>query len=210
MKIKMKKEVKKQIQHYYTRIQIMEFKPFKIKESLRKKDFGFYSAPGVFSARRIDKGTKILIDNCIVKDGWDVLDMGCGIGVVGIVLSKIFRLNVTYVDTNLRALKLTAMNLKLHNLKGKVVESYLYERLKNKRFDTILCNPPQTAGKKVCFEIIEKARQHLNKNGLLQIVARHKKGGKHLSEKMFEVFGNMRIIAKKSGYRVYVSENKEE
>jgi len=42
---------------------------------------------------------------------------------------------------------------------------------------------------------------------LLQVVARHKKGGKSLSHFMEEVFGNLTAVAKKSGYRVYVSEN---
>ena len=42
---------------------------------------------------------------------------------------------------------------------------------------------------------------------LLQIVARHNKGGKTLMEKMDEVFGNVKDIAKKSGFRVYISSN---
>ena len=55
--------------------------------------------------------------------------------------------------------------------------------------------------------MIEKAKDHLKKGGLLQIVARHKKGGKSLEAKMKEVFGNVEAIAKKSGYRVYISKN---
>ena len=46
----------------------------------------------------------------------------------------------------------------------------------------------------------------IKKKGTLQIVARHNKGGKNLSEKMEEVFGNVKVLAKKRGYRVYLSQ----
>ena len=47
---------------------------------------------------------------------------------------------------------------------------------------------------------------HLEENGNLQIVARHNKGGKELSKKMLEIFGNVKDIAKASGYRIYLSQ----
>ena len=77
----------------------------------------------------------------------------------------------------------------------------------NENFDIILLNPPQTAGKKLCFKLIEDAKSHLLQNGSLQLVARHNKGGKELSKKMLEVFGNVKDIAKSSGYRIYISKN---
>ena len=80
-----------------------------------------------------------------------------------------------------------------------------FENIKDK-FDTILLNPPQTAGKQLCQKLIEDSKQHLNPKGCLQLVARHNKGGKELSKKMFEVFGNMKEIAKGSGYRTYLSQ----
>jgi 16S rRNA G1207 methylase RsmC len=61
------------------------------------------------------------------------------------------------------------------------------------------------AGRKICYKIIEEAKKHLKKNGTLQLVARHQKGGKMLEKKMQEAFGNVEAIAKKSGFRVYLS-----
>ncbi len=108
-------------------------------------------------------------------------------------------------DINERAIKLSRMNIKLNNIENVIVKkSNLYGNIEGE-FDAIIINPPQTAGKKVCFEIIEKAKEHLKKNGLLQLVARHNKGGKELEKKMKEVFGNVEEIGKKSGYRVYIS-----
>ena len=74
------------------------------------------------------------------------------------------------------------------------------------KFDVILLNPPQTAGKKICFRMIEESKEHLNKGGSLQLVARHQKGGRSLQAKMEEVFGNVKVIARGSGYRIYYSE----
>jgi 16S rRNA G1207 methylase RsmC len=55
------------------------------------------------------------------------------------------------------------------------------------------------------YKIIEEAFLHLNKNGFLQLVATHNKGGAMLEKKMKEVFGNVETLTKKSGFRVYCS-----
>ncbi len=193
-------------EHYYSEKQtsILRIKEIEIK--LKENNLKFNTGSGVFSIGWIDKGTELLIKNCIVKPDWRVLDLGCGWGVIGIAIAKAFPTAfVLMTDINERAVKLSRMNIKLNNLWNiKTKKSNLYEKIIHK-FDTILTNPPQLAGREICFEIIEKAKSHLKKGGLLQLVARHNKGGKQLEKKMEEVFGNVKDIAKKSGYRVYVS-----
>ena len=191
--------------HYYSTIQTTEFNPSKIKARLRTKEFEFYTASGVFSIKRIDKGTELLINKCIIEKDWEVLDLGCGYGPVGIVIAKTTNADVTLVDVNKRAIKLSKMNSKLNEVKITLKSGNLYAPIKDKKFDTILTNPPYSAGRKICYQIIEEAKDHLKKNGLLQLVARHKKGGKTLSNKMEEVFGNVEELAKGAGYRIYVS-----
>ncbi len=167
--------------HYYSKKQTSRINLKKIKVQLKNYEFELYSASGIFSKDKLDKGTKLLIENYIVEPGWNVLDFGCGIGVIGIAV-------------------------KLHNLDIKVIKSDLYSKIIDK-FNTILVNPPQTAGRDICFQIINTAKSHLIEKGLLQLVARHNKGGSVLEKRMNEVFGNVKQIAKGSGYRVYVSEN---
>ena len=108
---------------------------------------------------------------------------------------------------NEKAVKLAKENIKLNDVKAKLLQGDLYEPVKGKKFDTILVNPPFKAGRKLCFQIIEQAKEHLKKKGALQLVAVHNKGGKVLKEKMEEVFGNAEDLEKKSGYRVYISYN---
>lgn len=195
--------------HYYSEEQTSPFILSKIKVMLLGHALEFYTSSGVFSIDHIDKGTELLINHAIIMDKWEILDIGCGYGPIGISVAKANpTTNITMVDINKRAIKLTKMNIKLNKVENaEVLDSNLYTKLKGKKFNSILTNPPQTAGKDVCFEIIEKAPLHLKKEGVLQLVARHNKGGKHLSEKMKEVFGNVMDIAKSGGYRVYVSKN---
>lgn len=193
------------VQHYYSEEQESELRLRKIKALLKGQVFNFYVGAGVFSGKKIDKGTTILIENAIIKNNSKVLDFGCGYGAVGIAIAKTFSgTKVLMTDINRRAVKLARMNVKFNMISADVVQGNLYEKIKGK-FNTILVNPPQTAGKKICFEIIEKSKDFLEKNGLLQLVARHNKGGKVLEEKMKEIFGNVKEIVKKAGYRVYVS-----
>jgi len=191
-------------EHYYSEKQTSKLRIKELIITLRGNNLKFYTGSGVFSIGEIDKGTYLLIDNCIIKDDWDVLDLGCGYGCVGIALASEVS-SVLMTDINERAVKLSRMNIKVNNLENtKVIKSGLYKAIK-KKYDTIITNPPTLAGRKVCFDIIEGAKEHLNKGGLLQLVARHNKGGKVLEKKMNETFGNVEAIAKKSGFRVYIS-----
>ncbi len=192
--------------HYYSEKQTSPLRLEKIKAILRGKLFEFYSGSGVFSKKKVDNGTRVLVENCVVKNNWKILDLGCGYGVVGIVIAKIFpKTTILMVDVNKRALKLAKMNLELNNVDNVEVKySNLYSAVKEK-FNTIVVNPPITAGRKLCFSIIEESKEHLEKDGLLQLIARHRKGGKMLGEKMLEVFGNMEEKTKSGGYRLYVS-----
>ena len=191
--------------HYYSEQQKSLLDIKKIKQKIKGQEFEFYTASGVFSKKKIDKGTLILAEGMIINKNQKVLDIGCGIGVLGIAAAKLFNANVVMSDINKRAVMLARKNIELNNMKAEVYQGNLYEKINQNDFDAILSNPPQTAGKELCFELIEKSKKYLKDGGNLQLVARHNKGGKTLSEKMKEVFGNVKIVAKKSGYWVYLS-----
>ncbi len=194
--------------HYYSAKQTSELRLSKIKAVLRKREFEFYVGSGVFSKKKVDKGSQVLINNAIVEENDRVLDLGCGYGPVGVVIATVFpKTKIVMSDVNKRAVRLAKMNVKAHKLDNvEVIVSDKFKKIEGK-FDTILVNPPQTAGKQLCFEMIEKSKEFLKKTGTLQLVARHNKGGKTLSLKMQEVFGNVKDIAKKSGYRVYLTQH---
>ena len=193
------------MEHYYSKEQASPLDLKKISQRIKGNNFDFYTASGIFSRDKVDKGTLILAENMIIDKNAKVLDIGCGIGIIGIAAAKIFNANVIMGDINKRAVMLAKKNIQLNNVNAIICQGDLYENIKDSDFDVVLTNPPQTAGKELCFRLIEQSKGHLKQGGNLQLVARHNKGGATLSKKMEDVFGNVKIIAKKSGYSVYIS-----
>jgi len=191
--------------HYYSPKQTSDLNLEKIRIRILGEQIEVYTGSGVFSRKRLDKGTELLLKGMQITDGEDILDFGCGIGIVGLWVKMNYpSTNITLTDVNERAVKLALMNLKLYKLEGKVKATDGLKKVKQ-NFDTILLNPPQVAGKKTCFRLIEESCEHLKPKGSLQIVARHNKGGKSYSEHMKKTFGNVTDLKKGSGYRVYMS-----
>jgi 16S rRNA G1207 methylase RsmC len=190
-------------EHYFTKKPTSELREQVITVLLKGEEYTFYTGSSMFSPSKVDLGTRVLIAHAKVEPERSLLDLGCGYGPVGIVFAKIAK--VTMTDVNERAVKYARKNAKVNNVKIEVLSGDMYDAVEGKKFDVILLNPPQAAGKKVCNVMIEQAPKYLKKGGNLQIVARHQKGGKQFELKMQEVFGNVEILGRKSGYRVYMS-----
>lgn len=193
-------------EHYFVEKPKSELRLRKISALLRGIGLEFYTGAAVFSPDKIDFGTALLVNNCIVKEEWTILDLGCGYGAVGITIAKAHpSCKVTMTDINERAVFLAKKNAKLNNVEVEVLQGNSYLPLVERKFNTILLNPPQTAGKKICLEMISEGKKHLVEDGLFQLVARHNKGGSGFEKYMKEIYGNAETIVKKGGYRVYVS-----
>lgn len=195
------------MEHYFTSKPQSAIRKQSFKTRILGNDIVINSSSGIFSVKEIDFGTRLLIENAKIN-GRDVLDLGCGYGIIGIALKKNNpNIDMTMIDVNDRAVASAKDNCVSNGIDAKVLRSDIFSHpeLKSKMFDAILTNPPFSAGKKLCFQFIEEGAKHLNKGGLFQLVAPHNKGGESLKKKMLEVFGNAGEIAKKSGFRVYIS-----
>ncbi len=187
--------------HYFSEKQETPFRLGLLRVgNLRGMDFELYTAPGIFSWRKLDRGTLALIKNMDI--GGKFLDLGCGIGVVGLVAAKLGA-EVTMSDVNRRALKVARMNAKKLGVTAKVTNSDLYSKVGS--FDVIASNPPISAGLEVCFQIVDQAPKHLNQDGKLFMVARHRIAGQRLMERMKQAFGNCKVVARSGGFWVYCS-----
>lgn len=190
--------------HYYDEKQTSTYEPILLNIKTKKDSFTLYSASGTFSVKRLDKGSETLINYARPPTQGTLLDLGCGYGVVGLAIKRQHpELHITLSDVNERALSLAKKNAEHLKLDVTIKKSDLFSKLE--QFDCILVNPPYVAGRKLIFELIEQAHNHLNKKGTLQLVARHQKGGKVLEKKMQEVFDNVETLGKSAGFRVYSS-----
>lgn len=164
--------------------------------------FIFNSDLGVFSKDKIDEGSKLLAE-CYFKYGKrdiSLLDVGCGIGFLGISISKIMNVHADMVDVNNRAIHLCKMNMKENDVDGRVWNSNVYDDVKDS-YDVIISNPPIRAGKSVYLRIIDDAFNHLNNDGQLWFVMRTNHGVKTVIKNLKAKY-NVDVLAKDKGFYV--------
>ncbi|HAJ77818.1 MAG TPA: class I SAM-dependent methyltransferase, partial [Clostridiales bacterium] len=141
------------MEHYFIEKEHKDSDFFEFTWQFLNYSYIFKSCDDVFSKDNVDYGTFVLL-KAIAKNATiygDVLDIGCGYGVIGIVLSKLYPdIKITQSDVNETALMLTRNNIKVNNVNNikKVVKSNAYENIEE-NFDFIISNPPIKAGKKV-------------------------------------------------------------
>ncbi|MCD6522867.1 MAG: class I SAM-dependent methyltransferase [Candidatus Diapherotrites archaeon] len=191
-------------EHYFTEEPTSKLRKKTIIIEVNGKMLELETASGVFSFGKPDTGTLTLIRYMELPKHGKILDIGCGYGIIGIVAALETDCDVTMSDVNKRALMLAKKNAKMNGVNVRIVHSNLFENI-NEMFECILSNPPISAGKDIVFKLIEQSFEHLNKDGTLQIVARSKKGGRSIKQKMEEVFGNVETIGRQSGFHVYKS-----
>jgi 16S rRNA (guanine1207-N2)-methyltransferase len=164
--------------------------------------FTFNSDLGVFSKDKIDEGSKLLLETYFKYGEKDkkILDVGCGIGFLGIGLSRVMNADVDMIDINNRAIHLTEMNIKENKIKAKVWISNIYEKVENK-YDCIITNPPIRAGKRVYLTILNDAFNYLNDDGELWFVMRTNHGVKTVIKNLSEKY-NVDILDKSCGFYV--------
>jgi 16S rRNA (guanine1207-N2)-methyltransferase len=184
----------------------LPFNPRKISVRLLGNILTFNVVSGLFSKDEIDRGSKVLIEHSVVPEEGSILDLGCGYGVVGVAVAKGHpKRSVLMTDVNPRAIRATKMNIAenaIENASARVAD--VYSGI-DEKFDVILVNPPQAAGKSVCFEMIEGAVDHLKDGGSIQVVARRNFGGESIRKKMQEVFGSVDVLVKSGGFWIYRS-----
>jgi len=193
--------------HYFSKKPTVKPRYGLVQVHLRGRFFQFLTASGVFSRKHIDLGTRLLIESMVLPENGNVLDLGCGYGTIGIVAAAMRpTVHVFMVDVNERAVKLARENAKRNGVTNVTLRNgFLYESVDDVQFEAVLSNPPVSAGLKVVLPIIKLAPVYLASGGFLQIVLRSKIGGKRLSGAMEEAFGNVEVLARKSGYRVLSS-----
>lgn len=101
----------------------------------------------VVEAARTIQGTSrekvSLLDRLKGGKEWEVLDLCCGSGAIGISLAKICdNIKVTGADISGAAVAVADANAKALRVKAKYLQGDLFAPLEGRRFDMIVSNPP--------------------------------------------------------------------
>lgn len=199
--------------HYYSRHPEADVKIHTISESLRRHLYIFKTVTGVFSFKKLDLGTKVLIDHMFIPKGPSIfLDLGCGYGPIGIVLAYSSpQSTIFFIDINQRAIWCTKENIKINltnkKVKTKVLTGNYFEPIKNKdlKFDGIYINPPLRQGRKSFLDLLNQIPSFLKPTGYLQFVIKRKMGALFVLNYLNNNFSDNRIeiLCKRSGYWVF-------
>lgn len=161
----------------------------------------FISDNGVFSKETLDYGSRVLLESVYKeKISGKILDLGCGIGVIGILLKKYNpNLSLTMVDINETAVELAKENSKLYNQNNIVIVSDGLSNVED-LFDIIVSNPPIRIGKQKMYSLLLQAGDSLKKNGLMYLVIRKQQGAQSAINYLRSNNYSTEIINKEKGY----------
>lgn len=173
-----------------------------INFNFNDKNFSLYTDNGVFSKDKLDYGTRILLENIDINNlKGRVLDLGCGIGVVGIILGTLNKnISIDMVDINERAISLTKDNVKFNNINNNVFVSNVYSNI-NGKYNYIITNPPIRAGKEVVRKFLLGGYDYLTDDGILYFVMRKDHGVKSMIKELVNIY-EVDIVNKEKGFYI--------
>jgi|SRR5581483_2527931 16S rRNA G1207 methylase RsmC len=134
----------------------------------RGQSFAFDVAHTLFSSYQVDEGTDLFLRTIEVAAPRTILDIGCGCGVIGIVLARLFPDAQVYsVDRDLLAVRYTRHNAELnHTPNVTAIGSVGLENVPAEPFDLIVANIPAKIGDEAIErEFVLDPLEHLDPSG---------------------------------------------
>ncbi len=192
-------------EQYSTRAPRSRPRPRTLRATLRGRRWAFQVAAGVFAHRRLDAGTRLLIETMRIGDRDRVLDLGCGYGPVGLVAAELAREGqAALIDANQRAAGLARANAAGCGLANvRVIVGDGGAPIRTGSMDVVVTNPPIRAGRRVVAGFIADAWRVLRPGGRFYLVARTAQGAKTLAHLIADRFAQVRTLRASAGYRVF-------
>jgi 16S rRNA (guanine1207-N2)-methyltransferase len=136
------------------------------------------SRPGVFSWDRPDRGSRALLEAMEVEGAREVLELGCGYGIVGTAAARLApAARVTMVDVDAEAVRSARRTADANGVGERclVLASDGAAAVAERRFDRVLANPPFHVGRATDLEVpaqfVRDAFRVLAPGGRLYLVA---------------------------------------
>ncbi len=193
--------------HYFTPAPHAGHRVRELTVTLRGRTFRFLTDRGVFAARGVDRGSRLLLEHGDVRDGDVILDLGCGYGAIGLAAAALAPHGHAHlVDINARAVDLARENATRNGIANVTVyEGDGVAPVRGIAFDLVLTNPPIRTGRSTVLRFFAGARDVLRPGGRFLFVARTAQGAHTLARHVGSLFGNVREVAKGGGFRLYAA-----
>jgi len=144
-----------------------------VRFSRGDRELELLTRPGVFSPGRLDPGTKALLGVFTASPGELVLDLGCGIGALGLAAAvDAGPAGITMVDSNARAVAVAAANAERNGLEAAstVLRADLEELPVGVHH--ALANPPYFSHGRIAAAFARAAASALRADGVLHMVVK--------------------------------------
>jgi len=158
--------------------------------------------PGVWSWDVVNPGTAALLEIPRFVSGMNVLDLGCGTGIIGaFAAASVHGGHVTLVDCNAVAVACARRTLDANGIENaRALLGDGAEGLDRGSYDLVLSHLPR--GRQVQRELIREAARVLKPEGRFVFVASVHVGIKGCVEYARDLFGRCGVVRQKKGYHV--------
>lgn len=187
--------------------------PYPLRYTLEGSDYTLVNHANVFSRDSLDIGTRLLLAHIPSSPDYnDIVDLGCGNGVVGLIAAeKNPQAKIHFVDESAMAVASAQETLQLSGLKNRVrfIQGDALSDFTPGSADLIICNPPfhqgHVVGDEIAWRMFSQARRVLRKGGELRVI-----GNRHLNYhvKLKRLFGQVQQLGADRKFVVLQSFNR--
>jgi 16S rRNA (guanine1207-N2)-methyltransferase len=193
-------------EHYFSADPAVPFRRTPVVASVWGHELRLTSGSGVFAQGRLDVGTAALFRETEPPTARSYLDLGCGYGVIGLVLATaVPGAVVRAVDVNERALLLARENAAALGLGDRFTAVTPDAVPADETYDEIWSNPPIRIGKQALHQLLRTWLPRLAPDGRAVLVVGKNLGADSLQVWLGEQGFPTRRLASHHGFRVLES-----
>lgn len=189
-------------EHYFTADPAVPFQRVPVTVRAWGRELTVTSGSGVFSQGRLDLGTSVLLRSVRPPERGEVLDLGCGYGVIGLAVAAAGEAVVTGTDVNQRALLLANENAAALGLTDRFRATTPDAVPDDAAYDEIWSNPPIRIGKQALHGLLLTWLPRLRPDGRALLVVGRNLGADSLQRWLTEQDWPTRRLASAKGFRV--------
>ncbi|MCF6251829.1 MAG: methyltransferase [Methylococcaceae bacterium] len=182
--------------------------PYPVYYQLENTDYRICNHANVFSRDSLDIGTRFLLQHLPKNsDARNIVDLGCGNGVVGLMLAQYHSAaHLYFIDESHMAVASAKENF-YHAFAQRQADFCIADGLtdfESESIDLIVCNPPfhqqHTVSNQLALSMFKQSLRVLRKGGMLRVI-----GNRHLAYHidLKNLYGNCSEIAANSKFVIW-------